>query len=152
MLRVLSLFAFVAFGTVAVADGHRGTADDAIAMVLDIIDQYEAEGREATLAAITDQEAQAYRDRDLFAIVWDRSGTMLAHGRNSPAIGTNRWDTTDADGFHHTRALIETAMSSGGGWVPYKWEDPLTGVVSEKVTYVAALDEDLLVGVGIYAD
>lgn len=59
---------------------------------------------------------------------------------------------TDVNGFYHTRALIEVAMTEGAGWVPYRFADPLTGQETDKVTYVLALDDTLLVGVGIYAD
>ncbi|WP_341366771.1 cache domain-containing protein [Yoonia sp. BS5-3] len=152
MIRMIALAAAFCWAQIGMAAEDRGSSDEAVAMVVDALSVFEEGGRDALIAAISDQSSDRFRDRDLFPIMWNRDGVMLAHGRNSPAVGTNRYDVTDVNGFYHTRALIDVAMNEGAGWVPYRFEDPISGQPADKVTYVLALDDQLLVGVGIYAD
>jgi len=132
------------------ADGHRGTAEEAMDMIIGVVDLYSRDGRDAMLSAISDENGP-FRDRDLFVIVWDIEGNLVGHGRNSPAVGTNRWDFTDSAGKYLTREIIEAA-TAGGGWVQYRFTDPKTGEEKDKTTFAIALDDTLVAGIGIYAD
>ncbi len=152
MLRLVTLLAAICLGQASIAQENRGTLEEAVAMVVDALSLFEESGPDALFAAISNENSDRFGDRDLFPIVWDVNGVMLVHGRNSPAMGANRYDTTDVNGFHHSCALIEVAMGEGTGWVPYRFADPLTGQDADMVTYVLALNEELLPGVGIYTD
>lgn len=150
MIRSIILVVFTCLGTIGLADNKRGTAEEAIEMVISLSDFYANEGLEATLSSIIDKSGP-FIDRDLFVIIWDQEGYMVGHGRNSPAVGTNRMDAKDANGVYITRQILEAA-NSGGGWVPYRFLNHTTGVESDKTTFVLTLDDNLVAGVGIYAD
>jgi hypothetical protein len=108
------------------------------------------EGRtlaEITLAG-TDKKGE-FIDRDLYVFVYDFRGVCLAHGANPKLVGRNLWDLVDADGSYLIRGLVETARQ-GSGWYRYKWSNPLTKKIEEKLAYVKKVDDGLWLGSGVY--
>jgi signal transduction histidine kinase len=150
MQKFLTVVAAIFFAGAGFADENRGSADDAMNMIIGVAELYEKVGREATLEAIT-EEGGPFRDRDLYVLVWNTDGVMIGHGLSSPLIGTERWDFQDDQGTYVTRDVIATA-AAGGGWVPYRITDPNTGEIKDKTTFALQLDEETVAGVGIYAN
>ena len=79
-----------------------------------------------------------------------------AHG-NAPALplqhevlGKDRLNTTDANGTAFIRQLTSTAQF-GGGFVHYTCVDPAEDIkVKPKFRYVMMVDQDRVIGAGIY--
>jgi signal transduction histidine kinase len=47
-------------------------------------------------------------------------------------------------------ALTVARAEAGGGWIEYEIQNPVTGVLEPKMSYVKRLGRDLNVGCGVY--
>jgi polar amino acid transport system substrate-binding protein len=105
--------------------------------------------REAALSEFNKQTGQ-FVEGELYIFAYDLSGNTLALPFQPEIIGTNRWNTTDADGTPFIQQIIETTQS-GGGFVRYSYLDPAdNNTVKPKVSYVMMAGQDWLIGSGIY--
>lgn len=148
-LKTLLVGAAVAAFSMLAAASERGTADEAIAMVKKAEAYLKANGKEKAMAEFSNPQG-SFRDRDLYVMVYDKTGTNQAHGANAKLIGKNLVDLKDADGKLIVKSFLDTAFAGAGkGWVDYKWPNPVSKAVEAKTTYVQRVD-DLLIGVGIY--
>jgi len=127
----------------------HGSADEAVAMVQQVIASLKANGREKTLADINNTSSGKFRDRDLYVTVNDLSGKNLAHGANPKMQGKDLIELKDADGKHFMRERIELAKTKGKGWQDYKFVNPVTKQIEPKSMYFEKYD-DLIINCGIY--
>lgn len=82
----------------------------------------------------------AFNKGELYVFVYDTNGMVVAHARNPKLVGKNVINLPDVQGKPFRRRIIETAMSdSGCGWVDYLYENPLTGRIERKDTWVRRL-------------
>ncbi|MBC7378039.1 MAG: cache domain-containing protein [Burkholderiaceae bacterium] len=129
--------------------GERGTADEATALLKKATAYLKANGRDKAFAEFNNPTG-AFKDRDLYVMVYDKTGTNLAHGANAKLIGKNLVELKDADGKLIVKSFVDVAFSGAGkGWVDYKWPNPVSKAVEQKSTYIERY-EDVMVGVGIY--
>ena len=142
---VLSMFVSAIGNSAMAAD--KGTADEAIAMVKKAVAYIKANGPEKAYAEFNNPKGQ-FRDRDLYILVQDFNGKMLAHA-NPRLVGKDALEGKDADGKYLGKAMIEVAKEKGKGWVDYKWVNPTTSAVEQKSTYLEKVD-NTLVACGIY--
>jgi len=77
---------------------ERGTADEAVAMTKKAVAYLKANGKEKSLAEFNKQEPGPFKDRDLYVMVVDKTGTALAHGGNAKIAGKNLIELKDSDG------------------------------------------------------
>ena len=54
------------------------------------------------------------------------------------------------DGDRFVRDAWAAAAGSGGGWIEYNIVHPTTGQVLPKASWIQALDDQLIIGCGIY--
>ncbi len=103
-------------------------------------------GPEKTFAAFSAKDGP-WHDRDLYIIVLDPHGVLLAHRNNQGLIGRSIINLKDVDGrpFVHDIVGVKDA-----GWIDYKWQNPTTKVVEGKTSYEVR-SGDYVVGVGAYA-
>jgi len=132
----------------ASADLNRATEDEAIEMIVAATDQFEQDGLDTLIEAIN---AGAYLDRDLYVLALRNDGVMLANPVATQLVGTDTSELRDRDGLLLAQAFIEQG-EAGGGWVAYKWEDPLTGEFVDKAAYVLPIGIDTVIAAGIYSD
>lgn len=85
----------------------------------------------------------------LYVFAYDTSGTMLAHPKNPKLVGKNMLDVPDIDGTFFRREIVALARSKGSGWIGYKYKNPITNRVENKVTYVLK-SGSLILCCGIY--
>ena len=149
---LLMLPGLVLAGARSAAKAPHGSREEAKAMVEKAVRWVRERGTDRTLAEITlagtDKKGE-FIDRDLYVFVYDFRGVCLAHGANPKLVGRNLWDLVDADGSYLIRGLVETARQ-GSGWYRYKWSNPLTKKIEEKLAYVKKVDEGLWLGSGVY--
>jgi cytochrome c len=147
MLRICALLAMLLAGGVALAaEPEHGTRDQAVAMVKNVEAMFKKDGADATFKAVT---AKSFNDRDLYPFIYTKDGTdCVAHGANSAMVGKNLIGLKDQDGKFLIRELTETAKN-GGGWVDYKWPNPITKLIEAKSSYIERMG-DFIVGVGVY--
>lgn len=89
---------------------------------------------------------------DGYFFVYDMEGTNILHPKQPWRVGVNWWNVKDANGHFLIQDLIAAAQA-GGGYVPYLWERPTTGMISRKISYAVAIDRfDWMLGTGVYLD
>jgi len=153
MNRILSVFAAVlmlAIGMPAAAQDKKGTAAEATAMVEKAIAHIKKVGRDKAFADFSSKQAP-WVDRDLYVVVYDMKGKVLAHGSNEKMIGKDVIDLRDNDGKYFVKERVEM-MSKGPeakGWQDYKFMNPVSRAIEPKSMYLHRF-EDLIVGCGIY--
>ena len=145
MLFASLLFA-VGLGSAAAAD--HGSAAEAQAMVSKAIEFMNKNGREKGYAEINNSKGQ-FTDRDLYVVVYDLNGKVLAHGSNAKMIGKDLIDMRDTDGKYFVKERVEIAKGKGSGWQDYKFMNPVSRKIEPKSMYLQRY-EDVIVGCGIY--
>jgi signal transduction histidine kinase len=149
VLAVLAC-AFFCVPAVAAEKGKQGTAAEATAMVDKAIAHIKKVGREKAFADFNNKNGP-FTDRDLYVVVYDLKGKVLAHGANEKMIGKDVIDLRDSDGKYFVRERVEM-MSKGPdakGWQDYKFMNPVSRMIEQKSMFIHRF-EDIIVGCGIY--
>lgn len=90
-------------------------------------------GKNLAAQDFMDKRNDTFRYGDLYLIVYDTKGTVIAHGGNTELVGTNQEKIQDEDGRYYVQEIIEKAKE-GGGWLDYKINN------SFKSTYIELVD------------
>lgn len=127
---------------------QQGSAEEAVELVGRAVEQRRrSASREAFVRTVTDP-AQGFYDRDMYVFVLDDDGTYLAFGGNPAKVGTRVQDIPGIDGQGLVDGIIAQARREPG-WVEYDINNPTTGRVQTKMSFVQLVDE-LYVGCGVY--
>lgn len=102
------------------------------------------EGREKALAAFQDRKG-AFVYRDLYVFAYTLDGICMAHPTKPERVGKNNLKDKDPDGKEFVRERIEIVKRDGKGWQEYKFHNPATDRVEQKVAYFELVDGLLLV-------
>lgn len=93
----------------------------------------------------------AYRFGELYVNVIDLNGTWLVYPPNPRNEGKSVLNVRDSDGKLLVREIIKTATEQGEGWVEYRWLNPDTNLIEQKMSYVKLVPErQAITYVGIY--
>jgi signal transduction histidine kinase len=135
---------------VAAQNKSKGTAAEATAMVQKAIAHIKKAGKEKAFADFNDKKG-AFTDRDLYVVVYDLNGKVLAHGANEKMIGKDVIDLRDNDGKYFVKERVEMMSKApdAKGWQDYKFMNPVSKQIEPKRMYLQR-HEDLIVGTGIY--
>ncbi len=136
----------LAFSAGALAD--EPGKDDAIKMVEKAVGMHQSSGKEKTLAAISQKDGLFHKG-ELYAFAYDTTGVIVAHPVNAKLIGKNMLEVPDPDGKLYRKAIVETAMAKGTGWVDYKYKNPKSGRVEPKTSYFRRVG-DVIYLCGVY--
>ena len=150
MARTTLIAALIAFATAPVAQPAqgRGTAAEAEAMLAKAIAHYETAGRTQALADFTARKAP-FADRDLYVFCFGADRKVVGHGGDPKQVGVSFDTLKDVDGKAFGAAIWDAGMKPAGGRVEYKWQNPATGAVEPKVSFVRKAGNDVC-GVGAY--
>ena len=140
----LAMFAFA--GAAAAADGAN--KDEAISMVKKAVTFIKEKGAEKAYPEFTGKAA-AFVDRDLYVVVYQLDGKVLAHGSNAKFVGKDLIDAQDVDGKHYVKERVEMAAKQPSFWQDYKFVNPVTKKVEPKQMYCEKVD-NTAVCAGIY--
>ena len=126
---------------------RQGTANEAHAMVKRAVALYEQQGQRA-LALITSDPQHLFAEKDMYVFAFNREGQYLAFGGNSSKLQVNLFRVPGLDG----RKLVSDAFSVGdnGGWVDYDITNPTSGKIEHKTSYIEIVNDNLVLGCGIY--
>ena len=81
----------------------------------------------------------------------NKGTTTIMHPILPSLDGKNLVDLTDKDGVYFIRKFVEVCKEKGSGIVKYKWENPKTGKVEDKISYVFKFKPfDWIIGTGEY--
>jgi signal transduction histidine kinase len=136
-LLTLAVLALLAPASVH-AEGFA-TSKDAELMVHQAIAYMKKEGKQKALAEFSDPDGR-FRYKDLYLMAYDLEGRCLAHGTRKERIGKIHLDEKDGDGRSFIRERIEIARKYGKGWQEYKYANPMTNRIEQKVAYIEASD------------
>jgi cytochrome c len=142
---LISLAVTFVFVGAAAADGAN--KDDAVAMVKKAV-AFIKEDPEKAYAAFTGKDAK-FIDRDLYVVVYQLDGKVLAHGSNPKFVGKDMIDAQDVDGKLFVKERVEMAAKQPSFWQDYKFVNPVDKKVEPKTMYCERLD-NTAVCAGIY--
>jgi signal transduction histidine kinase len=146
-LLIAALFTTLTFAG-AFAAGSGETKDDAVAMVKKAVAFIKEQGPDKAYPVIDDKASQ-FHDRDLYVVVYQLDGKVLAHGSNQKFIGKDMSDAQDVDGKLYVKERDELAGKQASFWQDYKFVNPVTKKVEPKEMYCEKLD-NTAVCAGIY--
>ena len=141
------LFVFSALFALSIGSAVAGEKEDAIKMV-----------NEASVAVTKDKTAAIaeisksggrYVKGEVYVFAYDLHGVMVAHPINAKLIGKALLEVPDADGKLFRKDIIAGVNASGAATVDYKYKNPKTGKVEEKVSFCKKA-ADLAVCAGYY--
>lgn len=110
----------------------------------------EVHGKDKAIADFNDRNG-AFANGSRYIFAYDYNGTTLALPFQPEVIGTNRSNFSDTYGVKITAWEISTAKR-GGGFVYTDYFNPDTGTTGMKLCYVTPVDDQWLVGSGIYSE
>lgn len=149
LLRSFLVLALMSCSWMGVAHGaDRGSAAEAEAMTKRAVAFLKANGPEKAAQEFT--QGSSFKDRDLYVSYYDLTGKVLGHGANAKLVGKDLIGLKDPDGKLFIQMITDLAKTKGKGWTDtYKFRDPVTDKIAEKLIYVERVD-NTWVGVGIY--
>ena len=127
---------------------RQGTADEAQALVERAVMHFRGHGGRGSLAAITSTDG-GFHDRDMYVFAWDRELVYHAFAGKPHNVGKNAQAIIGTD-TTQLRADVWDAAARGGGWVDYDFLNPANGQIAPKTSFVLPVDDDLVLGCGIY--
>jgi cytochrome c len=148
MKRIAAVVAAALLPALALAEGERASTKEAEMMVHKAVQFLNHEGKEKAFPVFSDPKGP-FTYRDLYIVVLDPKSVVLAHGVSKERIGKDFWNAKDADGKFFSREMVQVAAAQGKGWSEYKFQNPATGKVEQKVAYFERVG-DLTVLCGAY--
>jgi cytochrome c len=144
MNRILALALLVSLAPAARAADAYATTKDAELLVHRAATFMKKEGRSKALAAFNDRNGP-FVYRDLYVFAYDLAGTCLAHPTKPERVGKNNLADKDPDGRLFVKERIELAKKHRKGWQDYKFHNPATNRVEQKVAYFELVDGVVIV-------
>lgn len=142
------IFAGLALSAIAGHTADLNTPEEAVDTVKRAIAYYKANGRAKAFEEINKVDGQ-FVGKEMFTVVLDKNGVVLAHGYYHKMIGQNIMKLRDIDGVEMVKGMFEIVRTKGSGWVYYRFPNPRTKVVEPKMSYVEKVD-DLLIFCGLH--
>ena len=151
-LRIPSALAVAGFAALTVITpahaASNATKDEAIAMVKKAVAYIKDQGSDKAYPEISNRNGQ-FVDRDLYVVVYQLDGKVLAHGGNAKFVGKDMKDAQDVDGKFFVKERIELAQKQASFWQDYKFVNPVEKKVEPKQMYCERLENTAVCG-GIY--
>lgn len=132
----------------ALGAGEFGTKDEAIAMVNKAVAFIKKEGADKAYGEFTNKNPQ-FVDRDLYVVVFNMKGGVLAHGANQKMVGKDLAEAQDVDGKFYIKERLTLASSKATFWQDYKFTNPVTKKIEPKEMYCEKYSETLVCA-GVY--
>ena len=133
VVLVLFCSVYVAHATLGDSD-LQSLADKAISY-------YKANGKEKAMAEFNNQSGPFVKG-DLYVVVIDFNGMVLAHGGTPSLVGKSLYDQKDPNsGRYFVREMIDAARSpSGTGWVNYYFVNPVAKKIQPKRSWIKRIE------------
>lgn len=146
--NIIAIVAATAMAFAAVPASAGASKDDAVAMVKKAVAAIKADGVEKAYVAISDRAGPFVKD-DLYVVVYQLDGKVLAHGANAKFVGKDMIEAQDVDGKLYVKERVELAAKQPSFWQDYKFVNPVSKKVEPKEMYCERL-ENTAVCAGIY--
>lgn len=126
------------------------TLDDAKAVSAKAAQYVKTSGKEAAIKEFQDPKGK-FSHPELYVVLYDMSGMMLAHGSNPKLANHNYLDMKDPNtGKMFIKECIEIAKK-GSGPIDYHWTNPATKKIAPKKAWVNRIEgTDLFTMIGMF--
>lgn len=146
-------FAALAAPAVAAAGKETPKARHTYEQVKDFVDSavlhLKKAGPDKAFADFNDPDGSWIKD-DLYIFVFDQKGVYKASGYKPERTGSEAWKMKDASGTRLVvQDIVKRAKRDGTALVDYLWQNPSTGKLENKTSYVVHV-EDYVIGAGFY--
>lgn len=148
MRKIAVAVALAVLLPLAAAAQEYATTKDAELLVRRAVAFLKAEGKEKAFPVFSDPKG-AFAYRDLYVTVYDMEGRCLAHGQKKERVGKVFMEEKDVDGKQFIRERLEIVKQHGKGWQEYKWMNPATKTIEQKVAYFEKAG-DVVIMAGAY--
>jgi signal transduction histidine kinase len=112
-------------------------------------------------ALVKDKGIEAARDAfnvegefkygEIYVNVMSDKGIRLIYPPTPAVVNVDVLEAQDVDGKYMIKDILEVARAKGEGWTQYRWTNPTTKKIAEKMTYVKYVPErGSVVYVGVY--
>jgi methyl-accepting chemotaxis protein len=125
----------------------QGSSDEARALVDRAVALIHQQGLATALPALHDPDGP-FIDRDLYLFAIGRDGIYRVSGSDPELVGQPLPPIATRDGDLLSAAAWRVGPS--GGWVEYQISNPLTLEMEDKASYIRQVDDDLVIGCGVY--
>ena len=120
-------------------------------MVEDAVGYFHENGQEKAFEEFSKEGR--FKEGEYYIFILDMTGVMVFHVATPSLIGKNLYNLKDYKKTLFVQKMIEIANSGEGkGWVEYYWMHPETKKATKKISYINKLNNELFLGIGIYAD
>ena len=144
----LVMAVFICMATVCAL--QAATVDEAKAMVEKADAYMKANGKDKAIAEFNNPKGQFVKG-DLYIIVQDFDGIMIANGGNPKLAGQNHLQLKDSTGKAFVQEMISVAKTKGSGIVEYSWTNPVTKKIQPKATYIKRVEgQNFYIGCGVF--
>ncbi len=126
----------------------NATKEEAVAMVKRAVTYIKSDGAEKAYPEISNRTGRFVKD-DLYVVVYQLDGKVLAHGANQKFVGKDMIDAQDVDGKLYVKERVELAAKQPSFWQDYKFVNPVSKKVEPKQMYCEKVD-NTAVCAGIY--
>ena len=148
ILKIVFAFFAVALSLGVSAAEQRATKEEAVAMVKKAADYLKQNGRDKAFPEFNNPKGQ-FVDREVYVVVMDMNGTVLAHGVNPRLVGKSLIDIKDVHGKGFVREQVDLAKGKGSGWVNFEWNNPVTQKMEPRSTYLERSGDYIVIS-GVY--
>lgn len=148
MFRIVICIAISVLLFATVSTASNSTPEQAKAMMEKAVVFYESTSHEAALAEFNNPNGQ-FVNKDLYIVVLNQEGVVLANGRNKALVGKSMIGVPDVDGKYFTKEMIDVANAKGGGSVEYKFTNPETKKTAQKISFFKKV-KDFVILCGAY--
>ncbi|WP_322516208.1 cache domain-containing protein [Rhodopseudomonas palustris] len=149
MRKKLLLAVAAAATAIAIVPAAAGASkDEAITMVKKAVAAIKTDGADKTYPLISDKAGPFVKD-DLYVVVYQLDGKVLAHGANAKFIGKDMIEAQDVDGKLYVKERVELAGKQPSFWQDYKFVNPVSKKVEPKEMYCERVD-NTAVCAGVY--
>ena len=145
--RILMALAICATGALA-GEADKGKAEALVKKGVQFIKDH---GKDAAIQEFNNPKGK-FVDGELYIFAYDMDDVCLALYSKPAQVGKDLSDITDADGkpfFKEFHTVLDS--KEGHGWIGYKWNNPLTKKVQDKISYIQKIPgQNLYIGCGLY--
>lgn len=145
---MLTLSLTIMFQTSSIAADVLTSKEDAVTFVKRAIEFINRHGKERAFAEFNNAKGQ-FVSNELYIVVSDMNGVVLAHGTNPRIIGKNLMEIKDRNGKQFVKEEIKLIETKGKGWVDFDWINPVTQSIELRSTYVERVGNHF-VAAGVY--
>jgi len=145
-VRVLVLLAVCLAVAMSLVAGEKATPAEAQALLAKAVKVIETQGEAKALAAFNDSKG-GFRDRELYVFCVGPDNKISA-SIDPKMIGVDETTIKDADGKEIGKEIAALG-AKGGGSLEYRWTNPVSGKVENKISFVKRAGAQTC-GVGAY--